>query len=57
VPLWKEGLKSLVLSSQEVPVDGIFYVEDLEDTMLRKNSIKGVQLGDTTSFPRTRYDF
>jgi twinkle protein len=45
----KDALKSLVLSSQEVQVDGIFYVEDLKNTMLEKFD-KGVQLGDTTRF-------
>ena len=46
----KEGLKSLVLSSQEVPVDGIFYVEDIFSTML-ENFQRGVQIA-----PPTRID-
>jgi twinkle protein len=46
----KEALKSLVLSSQEVPVDGIFYVEDIFSTML-ENFERGVQIA-----PPTRID-
>jgi len=46
----KEVLKSLVLSSQEVPVDGIFYVEDIFSTML-ENFERGVQVA-----PPTRID-
>ncbi len=46
----KDALKSLVLSSQEVPVDGIFYVEDIFSTML-ENFERGVQIA-----PPTRID-
>jgi twinkle protein len=45
----KEALKSLVLSSQEIPVDGIFYVEDIFSSML-ENFKKGVQVAPPTNF-------
>jgi len=45
----KEALKSLVLNSSEVPVDGIFHVEDLYSMMMEKFD-KGVQLAPTTRF-------
>jgi len=45
----KEALKSLVLSSQEVPVDGILYLEDVFQSML-ENFRKGIILGESTRF-------
>jgi len=45
----KEALKSLVLSSQEIPVEGIFYVEDIFSSML-DNFKRGVQVAPPTNF-------
>jgi len=45
----KEALKSLVLSSQEIPVEGIFYVEDIFSSMLQ-NFKKGIQVAPPTNF-------
>jgi twinkle protein len=45
----KEALKSLVLSSREVKVSGIFYIKDIFSTMI-DNFEKGIELGDSTRF-------
>lgn len=45
----KEGLKSLVLSSEEIPIDGIFYVEDIFSSML-EGFKKGIQIAPPTNF-------
>lgn len=51
VLIWfgKEGLKSLLNASQQIPVDGIYYVDDLFPDMI-KNFRAGVQLAPTTRF-------
>ena len=45
----KDALKSTVLSSQEIPVDGIFYVENIFPSML-ENFKRGIEVGKTTRF-------
>ena len=51
VLIWfgKEGLKSLLNASQQIPVDGIYYVDDIFPDMI-KNFRAGVQLAPTTRF-------
>ncbi|MEY4333377.1 MAG: hypothetical protein RLZZ196_2120 [Bacteroidota bacterium] len=49
VQFGKEALKSLVLNSREVPVDGILYLEEVFPSML-ENFRKGITVGETTRF-------
>ena len=49
VHLGVDALKSLVMRSQAIPVDGIYYLEDVFESMIQ-NFKKGVQLAPTTRF-------
>lgn len=45
----KDAVKSLLLASKAIPVDGVYYLDDLFGDML-SNFRKGVQLAPTTRF-------
>lgn len=48
--LGKEKVIEIVSGSMSVPVDGIYYLEDIFDSML-ENFKKGIQLAPSTRFP------
>lgn len=45
----KEAVKSLLLRSNAIPIDGVYYLDDIFDSML-SNFRRGVQLAPTTRF-------
>ena len=48
----KEAVKTAVMSSQTLPIDGIYYLEDIFPSMI-DNFRKGIQLAPTTRFGET----
>jgi twinkle protein len=50
VYLGSETLRQTILNSQSIPVDGIYYLEDIFQSML-DNFRKGIQLAPSTRFP------
>lgn len=48
--LGKDAVKSLLIASNAIPIDGVYYLDDLFGEMLG-NFKKGIQLAPTTRFP------
>lgn len=47
--LGKESVQSVVFSAQSIPVDGVYYLDDIFDSML-ENFRRGIKLAPTTRF-------